>query len=89
MRKCEKLAGPQSRKNAKNFQVRGYGQMPKTCRSAVKEKFQKTAGLRSLKTANTHRSAFTKKFLILAGQQSQKYANKLPTSQCKKNGKNV
>ena len=48
-KKCQKVAGPPSRKNAKKSQVRCHRKMPKSRSSAVMEKCQKLTGPRSWK----------------------------------------
>ena len=75
--KIQKLAGPPSRKNAKNSKVRSHGKISKTRRSAVKEKCQKLEGPQSEKISKSHRSAVKEKFLKLAGPRSQKNAKKI------------
>ena len=63
--KCQNVAGPRSRKNAQNSQVRICGKMLKICRSAVMEKWQKLTGLPSQKIENMLKSAVIQKCQIL------------------------
>ena len=72
--KCQKVAGPESRKNAKMSQVRGHGKMPKGGTSAVTKICHKVAAQRSRKNdkksqvrahgkmPKTRRSVITEKY---------------------------
>ena len=100
--KCQKVAGPRSRKNTKLAKVSSYAIIPKTGmsaltgkykrmhRSAVMPKFLKLTILLSwndTKNATCRRSTVKEKYKKVAGPRSLKYAKKLTGPWSRKNTK--